>query len=66
MVQIVRDVCLVQVKGGVGPFAADIVGEFQIFGNAIGPGKGAEVMVKGDVFLDDVDEVFDGNVLRVL
>ncbi len=66
MVQVVRNGRLVQMKGGVDLCTARHVRKLHILGNAIRPGKRPKVMVKGYVFLDDVDEVFDGNVLGVL
>ena len=66
MVQVMRDRGGAQVKGRIDLCPVRFVGKFHVLGNAIRSGKRPEVMVKGDVFLDDVDEVLDRNILRVL
>lgn len=66
MVQVMRDRGGAQVKGRIALCPVRFVGKFHVLGNAIRSGKRPEVMVKGDVFLDDIDEVLDRNITRVL
>jgi hypothetical protein len=53
-------------KRGVDFRAVWLVGELQVFRYAIRARKRPKIMIERDVFLDDVDEVFDGNVPGVL
>ena len=57
MVQVPGDRRGMEMEGGLFGRASGPIGELRPLRNAVGPGKGAEVVIEGDVFLNDVDDV---------